>query len=391
MAKWTNQELFCNARGLDDGYLFIHSSHPLVQKLKGILEKGKTAKSPKVRLTDGSAYDCAGFTGSFRPPLSNEIHPLDEEGPIEAPSASSKVKFSSQDNLFTEPIHTNECVCVTFTEPLKLSHKSILLPGAIPAPANLTDEDRQTRRPRLNRGGGTIANMGISNGQSYQSGYGSMNISSYERELAEKTGRGHQMYQAGTRGWGTMEPTPKRQRFQAQNPFQGRPSVPPPPPPPQQRNAPQWQQQQFQQQQRGRPGYGNNGQQRPPYHQNQHQNRNLQQGRGQPQYQQGGGRHYNQSQRQGYQHHNQQQRTAPHQHHLQQQPPYRGQGPPGRSPNQPQGPSQNRPGFNFRNVGQSARQTNTPGGNQAPSRVNANVMSSLKAQLANTLNRNKKK
>ena len=161
MAKWTKQELFCNARGLDDGYLFIHSSHPLAEKIKTVLQKGKTAKSPKVRLTDGSAYGCPGFTGSFRPPLSNEIYPLDEETSIDAPSASSKVNFSSHDNLFCDPIQTNECLCVAFTEPLKLSHKSILLPGAIPVPANLTSEDLQIRRPRLNRGGGTIANMGI--------------------------------------------------------------------------------------------------------------------------------------------------------------------------------------------------------------------------------------
>lgn len=206
MAKWTKEELLCNARGLDDGYLYIHSSHSLASKVNHVLESG--SKTSKTRLNGSSASEYAGFTGALRLPLSNEIAPTDDNS-------------------------TNECLCAAFTEPAKLSHKSVLLPGAIPPEPSLTNEDMNIRRPRLNRGGQSIANLGVSNGQSYKSGYGSMNISSYERELAQRTGRGNQMYQAGTRTWGSLQPVPKQQRFQPQNPFQlNNTSGPPPPPPP---------------------------------------------------------------------------------------------------------------------------------------------------------------
>ena len=220
MAKWSKSELLCNARGLDDGYLYMYHKHPFGKKLaKLALEGNKTAASSKERLTDSAAYGFAGFTGSVRPPLSNEIHPLDPEGKdcvrIPLPSSASKIDRVSHDNLFSEPIEANEAVCVAFTEPLKYSHKSILLAGANPLPCRLTAEDLRIRRPKLNRFGGTIANLGMSRsggGQSFQAGYGSMNISSYERDLAQRTGRGHELYQPGTRAWGAMEPTPKRQR-----------------------------------------------------------------------------------------------------------------------------------------------------------------------------------
>jgi hypothetical protein len=287
MAKWTQEELLCNARGLDDGYLFIHSSFPLAQKVKAVLQNGKTAKAPKTRLTDAASHGCAGFSGSLRPPLSNGIYPLDEDTVVKAPSASSKVEFSSHDNLFTEPIHSNDSICVAFTEPLKLSHKSILLPGAVPPPVKLNNEDRRIRRPRLNRGGGTIANMGTSNGQSRKSGYGSMNIDSHERDAAQRTGRGNQMHQAGTRAWGAMEPTPKRP-YQPSNPFHAQANGGAPPPPPQ--NRPPWQQHQNQQHQNS--GYRPPHQQRPPPYQQQQQGRH--QPPGNPQFQQNYNQRYQQ-------------------------------------------------------------------------------------------------
>ncbi|KAL3911796.1 MAG: hypothetical protein SGILL_007143, partial [Bacillariaceae sp.] len=208
MPKWTKSELLCNARGLDDGYLYVHSSYPLAPKLLQILEGGKTAKSLKKRLTDAASYGCPGFSGSLRPPLSNETLPAGDV--IPAPETPAHAQLTSHDSLFTDDIESNDCVCVAFSEPPRLSHKSILLPGVIQAAPVLNNDDKRIRRPRLNRGGGNIANMGVSNGQSYKSGHGSMNISSYERDLAQRTGRGREMYQAGTRSWGSMEPTPKQ-------------------------------------------------------------------------------------------------------------------------------------------------------------------------------------
>jgi 5'-3' exoribonuclease 2 len=231
MTKWTKEELLCNARGLDDGYLYVHESNPLVQnKLAMVVAKGKTARDPKTRLTQDVAT-AAGFSGSVRPPLSNELYPVkkandgsssgdDDYEPvtIPVPPTANLIDDPGPDGLFTEPIEVNTAVCVAFTEPPKLPHKSILLPGAKPPRPVLTAEDKRIRRPRFNRGG-SIANLGMTaggssnNNNSHQQGFGSMNIGTHERDLAAQTGRGREMYQTGNRAWGAMEPTPKR--FQA--------------------------------------------------------------------------------------------------------------------------------------------------------------------------------
>eukprot|EP00980_Cylindrotheca_fusiformis_P026449 scaffold16189_cov125-Cylindrotheca_fusiformis.AAC.5 len=370
MAKWTKEELLCNSRGLDDGYLFIHNSNRLSTKLKNVLQDGKTAKSPKTTLTDGSSYGCPGFTGSLRPPLSNEIHPFDDNTVIQGPSTSSKSEFSSQDNLFTDPLYGNDILCVAFTEPLKMSHKSIMIPGAIPPPPSLSMEDKNIRRPRLNRGGGTIANMGTSNGQSHQSGYGSMNISSYERDLARRTGRSNEMNQAGTRSWGAMEPTPKRPR--SSNPFQHQ-GGPGRPMPPQQR--PPWQHQQQHVQPHLQRGYGGPPRQpMPPY-----------QGQQQGQYQQNHNYQYHQRSQQYYQQHQDQQDVHG---GNQRRPPSSRQVQPHTTGGR--GRQQGR-GFNFQSHASSDGGHRNPRlqANPGSARVNSNVMNSLKAQLASTLNRNR--
>jgi 5'-3' exoribonuclease 2 len=402
MAKWTKEELLCNARGLDDGYLYVHQSNPLSKKLEQILQEGKTAKAPKVRLTDSGSYGCPGFSGSLRPPLSNEIFPIDEDVVIPPPSTAGNI--TTRDSIFAEAIELNDTLCVAFTEPPKLSHKSVLLAGAKPLPTKLNADDKRIRRPRLNRGGGTIANMGMSNGQSHQNGYGSMNMGRGERELAERTGRGRDMYQPGTRAWGAMEPTPKR--------FQG--GIPPPPPPPPQHNMPN----PFMGQGRGPPPQQQQGYNRPPW-QNQNQRgppnpnqpqRPQQQGYqhqqnggpppgyqngGPPQQQQGG----YQQQQGGYQQQQggrggQQQggrggrggqRTPHNNNNLQQPPRYQ----------------QQQQGFNFRSHTQQPPgpppqnshvrfPTGQPGQNQPPPQANGNVMNSLRAQLQSTLQQNKR-
>ena len=387
MAKWTKEELLCNARGLDDGYLFVHSSHPLAQKLNQVLGPGKTAKSTKLRLTDSSSYGCPGFTGSVRPPLSNEIYLIDEDVSIPPPSTSSTIELSSHDNLFTEPIISNMSVCVAFTEPAKLSHKSILLPGAVLSKPCLTDDDRRIRRPRLSRGGGTIAHMGgASNNNSHQSGYGSMNISSYERDLAQRTGRGGQMYQAGTRAWGAMEPTPKRP-YQPSNPFLGQggrftQAIPPPNPPP-------WQ---AQRQQGGGYDHAGTGY---PNRQYQHQSQQASWQNQPPKPSQGYGEGFRQQpQQQGYPQTHQQGHQRPPNDNFQGVPYNNAQQASTRwHPTQGRTPPPHRPGFNFRSFNQPPgphRAPNSQQPMQQPSGVNANVMSSLKAQLASTLNKNRR-
>lgn len=233
MEKWTQKELLCNSRGLDDGYVYLHKDHPLSQATAFILTSGDEYTKKKFSLAgiDLSRVTC--FFGELRKPLSNEVYDFDSNSIVPLPKTASRIYRTTE--TFAAPIEPNEAVCFAFTEPAITSHKSVMLRGAALPPSILTDEDRQIRRPRLNHGGGTIANMGGNN--SHQSGYGSMNISSHERDLAMRTGRGRQMNQAGTRTWGSMEPTPKHHRFVPPPPVQQAPMMqrwqaPPPPFPP---------------------------------------------------------------------------------------------------------------------------------------------------------------
>ena len=240
MKKWAPKELLCNSRGLDDGYVFLHKDHPLSKETMFILNTKDEYTKDKFRLSDKDIARVSCFFGFFRKPLSHEMHSTDDDSIVPLPPTSSKISRSS--DVFDYPIEPNMAVCFAFTEPSIKGHRSEILGGAVLHPSILTDEDRRIRRPRLNRGGDTIANLGGQN-RSHQSGYGSMNINSYERDLAMKNGRGKQMNQAGTRSWGSMEPTPKRfnggqfpvtpqvptiQRWQPPPP----PNFPPPPPHP---------------------------------------------------------------------------------------------------------------------------------------------------------------
>jgi hypothetical protein len=341
-----------------------------------------------------------------RLPLSNEAHPIDEDKQIDLPPRSQEIKRSSPDNLFVDPIEGSYVMCIAFTEPAKLSHKSVMLPGARPPKPSLKPEDKVIRRPKLNRGGGTIANLGTSNGKSFQSGYGSMNINQYERDLASKTGRGNQLYQAGTRAWGAAEPTPKRPRpanghpAYHSNPF-NRPPLPPLPPPRHRDDYPPWQQQQQQLRQSypqhlNRFGEPSHAPPQPSYSQNRSsKHHQQQQGYGQPQEyqqeqqynQQGHSNHqgYVQQQQGGYNNrggYNQYQGGYLSQLSQQQQ---EGRGPnrpysgPARPQQQPSCPQQQH-GYSFQQHNRSA-----PPGPSQQSRVNPAIMNNLRSQLANTL------
>ena len=235
MDKWSQKELLCNSRGLDDGYVYTHKDHELSQATSFILTSGEEYTKKKFSLAEIDVSRITCFFGYLRKPLSNEIYDFDSNSIVPLPKTASRISRTTE--TFADAIEPNEAVCFAFTEPNIEGHKSSMLRGAVVPQSILTDEDRRIRRPRLNRGGGTIGNMG-GNNQSHQSGYGSMNISSYERDLANRTGRGRQMNQAGTRTWGSMEPTPKHQRFVPppvqQAPMMQRWQAPPPnafPPP----------------------------------------------------------------------------------------------------------------------------------------------------------------
>jgi len=375
MEKWTETELLCNARGMDDGYLYISIENALVKKVDSVI-KSKGDKSVSVKLSDSAAYGSPGFSGSVRMPLSNEAIEVGTE--VARPPSSDKIKDNGN-AIFDRNLTCNEAICIAFTEPRKYSHKSVLLPGVrLPKPT-LSARDKEIRRPCLNRSKNTIANLGTGNGQSYRQGYGSMNMGTGERELAERTGRGHQMYQPGIRQWGAMEPAPKRQR--PNHHHQG---------------SAHGNYQQQQQQQRGQQGWNGNQQhnwnqqqqQQPAWNAHQHaqqggqQHWNAHSGNHYPQqgYQSHGNyQNHGQYQNQGYQnqgqYHNQQgyQHNGQYQHQQQQ-----------RYQSHQQGPPRNQQGgFNFRDHNRGQQQQGRP----PPPRVGEDKMSRLRSQLRDTIQR----
>jgi 5'-3' exoribonuclease 2 len=401
MTKWEKSELLCNARGLDDGYLYVHRKNPLTKKLTIVFQDGKTTYTAKVKLSDAAVYGCPGFSGSVRAPLSNEIYPLEEESVVLPPPGADKIDRTGGNlNIFSDRIDPNEAVCVAFTEPAKLSHKSILLPGAlVPAPA-LTDDDKRIRRPKLNRGGGSIAHMGMSNGHSTKHGYGSMNIGSYERSLAQQTGRGNEMNQTGNRPWGAMEPLPKRPHhippipLQVTNPFltsQGSGQAG------SRNSAPQWQNQH---QQHGGPRQQNWPNQGPPppppypQHHNQqyhvgYQNGHQQQPYGAPMNQPPPPMHPNNSY-QGNVHYGYGNGIPDHRGNRQQNFQIGPTSQNARYGNEPAIPHQHQ-SFNFRALNQApgtgyGHPPSHPQNAERRSRASADVVNSLRAQLSSTLN-----
>jgi len=358
-SKWSDYEQLCNARGLDDGYVFCHISHQLASSLTPVIDSKN--KNEKLMIED------AGIFGQLRLPLSNEVYPLDKKSVVHPPATSNRIHTNDLEQLLTSPIDPNAALCCAFTEPKKEIHMSTLLKDATPPEPALRQDDFRIRRPRLNRGGGTIASMGTGRkGESDQNGFGSMNISNYERNLAAANGRGNQMNQTGTRAWGAMEPNAKRQRHDNRNYNQ-------------QGGGYQQQRQQHQHQQ-----YTPFQQ---PYQGN-HNNNAGHHGRS-------NSTHPNNRGGNRWQPPNSQ--NSRHQPYQQSQPRWQ---PP---PNQPRQPP--RQGYNFQqfagnnnvphNQGQDHRSQSQPrngnaqGGSTGASGVSANVMSNLRSQLASTLKKNR--
>ena len=149
---WTPQEHLCNARGLDDGYLYIHFTHPLytnvISKQLPINDNENKKKSITLSESGGVA-----MKGSVRLPLSQDTYKLEDSVP--SPYSASKV---------LETISSNQSGCVVFLEPSKSvrnRYNGELYPGTIIPPSILTQDDRRIRRPRFHRNGCSIANMGI--------------------------------------------------------------------------------------------------------------------------------------------------------------------------------------------------------------------------------------
>lgn len=191
MSKWSATELLCNSRGLDDGYIYVHVEHPLAERLQEV-------KIKKGRRSLGDPARWGGFSGSLQHPLSQEqISPGEL---VEPPKISASNEESSVD--LTSPLRENMCLCAAFTEPLKRPHKSIMLMGAIPPPPSLQSSDFVTRRPRLNFGGPTIANLGgfSLDGQSVGHGLGHGSIRSGQQfsqlgHQVSPAGGGHPLFQ----------------------------------------------------------------------------------------------------------------------------------------------------------------------------------------------------
>lgn len=191
MSKWSTTELLCNSRGLDDGYLYVHVNHPLAERLQEL-------KVKKGRRSLGDPARWGGFSGSIQHPLSNEQFNPGEC--IEPPKISSNAESAAD---LTSPLRENMCICAAFTEPSKRPHKSVLLMGAVPPPPTLLNTDFVTRRPCLNFGGLSIANLGgfSLDGQSVVHGLGHGSIRSAQQfsqvghQVNSAVGVGHPLFQ----------------------------------------------------------------------------------------------------------------------------------------------------------------------------------------------------
>ena len=167
---WTEKDRTANIRGPGDGLVFVHSSPMLAKKVV-------------------SGGDIGG-----RGELVGKL----QKHPKSSNSGVSKV-------LNEFPLDAiDEIVFAVFEEPPACLHQSALNPKALPPPQSLRGIDFRLRRPRLNRGGENISQLAGAS----RPGSGSMNIGSYERSVASKAGR--TVNATGTRPWGAMEPTNKK-------------------------------------------------------------------------------------------------------------------------------------------------------------------------------------
>ena len=141
MAKWTQKELLCNSRGLDDGYVFLHKDNQLADKVSKVLGDRETYKKDKLALGDDvSGPSC--FFGALRLPLSNEMHDVNDDSIVPLPPSAGKIGARSSNDVFSSPVEPNRALCVAFTEPSIEAHRSEMLPGASIPPPTLTDEVR---------------------------------------------------------------------------------------------------------------------------------------------------------------------------------------------------------------------------------------------------------
>ena len=197
-ARWTDKEHSMNARGAGDGFLFLHQEQPLAELARDVL---KESEGSKRELGDASKWDT--FSGTIACPAPEAICAPSE--PLELPSK----------NIYAEEVagevHVNQAVSVVYSMPDALPHKSELLEGAKVADGVLQPHQLRIIRPRLNRGGNSIADMGGADDQAQQQ---------------------HQAQ--GGRQWGLTEPQQKRQRGAGGNNFNSNPLQPFQSQPPQQ-------------------------------------------------------------------------------------------------------------------------------------------------------------
>jgi len=148
--EWSPREQFCNSRGLDDAYLYIHKSNPLAETLQQVL-----SDSQGIQRSLGDAARWNGFSGSVRAPLSDERIQLDDI--VHPPKRKSRRGIDE----FMAPITKNASLCVSFKEPPKRLHRSAMLLGATPPPPTLDHFAlSQIQAPNLSHAAATIAQLG---------------------------------------------------------------------------------------------------------------------------------------------------------------------------------------------------------------------------------------
>ena len=212
--KWVKEELACDELGVNDALLICCRDSSLGSD---ICERENNSADEV--FIQPEIHD--GFSG-FVP----KILEGGEGGNLTPPKfASASSRDNNKNGIFLTGLEDKSCV-FAFNFPEKKKHQSRMLPGVIPQESVLTESDLRIRRPKLNRGPMSIAELG----GAPVGGLG-MGIGEEQRMAMMQAGSGGM---TGQRSWGTMEPSSKRQRTggqmqQIQQQFFGQPPPQMPP------------------------------------------------------------------------------------------------------------------------------------------------------------------
>jgi 5'-3' exoribonuclease 2 len=110
--KWSTKEKLQDARGLADGWLFVHGDHPLASAIENVALCSKRGDKGVEKRSLGDSSRWGGFTGTVMAPVPS--HQIELAEKIPQPKRSGTAALLKDAN-------PNAALCVAFTEPEKVS------------------------------------------------------------------------------------------------------------------------------------------------------------------------------------------------------------------------------------------------------------------------------